>query len=383
MRNSGMNMVQVKKQNRASIVNCINEQGPVSRKDIAAATGLTPAAVTLLCSELLEQGILLEVGIDGESTGAGRKKVLVDINYDFQYILAINMESEQTFLALSNMRGDCLELKNIPTEKGMEPEEYLRRLGSLLDEMRQKHKALAGRIAGVSVAVPGVVDRERGTSVHAYGIWNREVALCEVLSEELQLPVWVENNVNAFAAAELLYGAGRTYDNLLIVKWGPGVGSTIVIDSRIYEGRHGKAAELGHFVVERNGKPCSCGRRGCLETKVSYQALSRKIPFEQEEFGSAYRGAEQEGRAQPFLEAMDIFARTIVNSMTILAPNRVILCGRMFRDETVRRQLILDCAGYDERYDASRILYTTLAEKEDYIGPVAVFASRHAFLQFY
>ena len=68
--------------------------------------------------------------------------------------------------------------------------------------------------------------------------------------------------MNAFAMAELLYGMGREYDNLLIIKWGPGVGSAIVIDDQLYEGRHGKAAELGHYIVERDGRLCGCGRQG-------------------------------------------------------------------------------------------------------------------------
>ncbi|MDE5590854.1 MAG: ROK family protein [Acetatifactor sp.] len=368
-----MNMVQVKKRNISSILNCIAQRGAMSRKDIADITGLTPAAVTLLCSELLEKGLLLELGIDMQSTGAGRKKVLVDINYDCYYIITINIESEDTFLSVSNMRGRCLEQQTVVTNLQVEPEIFLAQLADLCNEMRERQHQVAPKLAGVSVAVPGVVDRERGVSVRAYNVWNREVAVCDVLKDKLGLPVLLENNVNAFAMAELLYGMGREYDNLLIIKWGPGVGSAIVIDDQLYEGRHGKAAELGHYIVERDGRLCGCGRRGCLETKVSYQALSREIPFAPEEFGDVYRRAAAEGRGQAFEEAIDLFARVIVNSMTILAPNRVLLFGSLFRDSDIREKLIADCRKYDARYDGGRILYSALAEKENYIGSVAAF----------
>ena len=372
MRSAGMNMVQVKKRNRSSILNCIMQKGPMSRKDIAEITGLTPAAVTLICGELIQQGLLQEMGVDTFSTGAGRKKVLVDVNYNCYYVMTINIESDNTFLALSNMKGECLDKETIETDRSVEPEVFLANIVKLCHRICDRSQ-LGTKLAGVSVTVPGVVDRERGVSVHAYGVWKQQVAVCDILKDELGLPIWLENNVNAFAVAELLYGLGREYDNLLVIKWGPGVGSTIVIDGQVYKGRHGKAAELGHFIIERNGAMCNCGRRGCLETKVSYRALSGIVPFAVEEFGEVYRKAAAEGKDGIFQEAIDLFARTIVNSMTILAPNRVVLFGSLFCDIIIRDRLIEACEMYDPRYGAGRIIYSTLAEKEKYIGPVAVF----------
>ena len=203
--------------------------------------------------------------------------------------------------------------------------------------------------------------------------------VCEILERQLGYPVVIENNVNAFAIAELMYGFGRKYDNLLVIKWGPGVGSTIIIDNKVYEGRHAKAAELGHFIVERDGAVCDCGRRGCLETKVSYKAMAAQKPFSQNAFGEAYHKAKTQGDAQVFDEAIDLFARTIVNSITILAPNRVVLCGRLFQDEEIRARLIEQCKQYDVGCDEKRIIYSVLAEKEDYIGPVAAFVQEEIF----
>ena len=373
MRKAGMNMAQVKKQNRSSILNCVNECEPVSRKDIADLIGLTPAAVTQICSELIQEGLLEEQGFETQSVGAGRKKILLNLNYNCYYMITVNIESENTFLAIANMKGDCVEQQTLVTDRKEKPETFLTQIAGICRQMAENHTDLLPRIAGVSVAVPGVVDREKGTSVHAYGVWSREVEVCRILEEQLRYPVWIENNVNALAMAELLYGFGRRYDNLLLIKWGPGVGSAVIIDNQLYEGRHGKAGELGHFIVERNGELCSCGRRGCLETKVSYQALARTIPFVQEEFGVVYKKAVENGQDKVFQEAIELFARTIVNSMTILAPNRVVLCGSLFRDRAVRDRLIEACSGYDPKYNAERILYSTLADKEKYIGPTAVF----------
>lgn len=379
MKHSGMNMGSVKKQNRSSILNYICEVGPVSRKDIAEMTGLTPAAVTQICNDFIEQGLLFETGQIGESTGAGRKKVMVDLNYDYAYLYSVNIEKEQTTVALTNLKGTVVERHQILTKTGGAPKQLINDVIQLCRSMEAMHPEWTEKIAGISVGIAGIVDKQRGCSVHAYGIWNEEVPVCELLQQALGYPTIIENNVNAFALAELMFGTGKDYDNLLVIKWGPGVGSTIVIDHKVYDGRHGKAAELGHFIIDRDGKLCSCGRHGCLETKVSYQALSEQTPFLPENFGEAYRTAKQKGTSEIFDEAIDLFARTIVNSVTILAPNRVILCGKLFLDSEIRSQLIQNCKRYDERYDENRIFYSTLWKQEDYIGPVATFVQTVIF----
>lgn len=379
MKHEGLNMTQVKKKNRFSILNCICEMGPVSRKDIAEKTGLTPAAVTQICTGFMEQGLLFEIGQTVESKGAGRKKVLVDINYDYAYILAVSIEQEQTTVALTNMKGNPEHIEVLNTRAATTPEGLLMEIANVCRTLLAKKERYQKKLAGVSVSIAGIVNKETGSSVHAYGIWQEEVPVCEILSKELGCTVRIENNVNAFAMAELLYGMGKAHDNLLVIKWGPGVGSTIIIDNKVYEGRHAKAAELGHFIVERDGKLCNCGRRGCLETKVSYRVLAEKKLFQPKEFGDVYQAALQEGDAEIYEEAMDLFARTIVNSITILAPNRVVLCGSLFADATIRNRLIEYCKKYDSHYDESRIYYSDLASQEDYIGAVAAFVQNEIF----
>ena len=302
MKHTGINMGRVKKQNRASILNYICETGPVSRKDIAEATGLTPAAVTQICTEFMEQKILFETGEIGESSGAGRKKILVDIDYNYAYIFGVNIEQENTTIALTNMKGDLKELETIKTQSYKSPQALLSQIANVCQQIIGRNIRLEKKIAGISVGITGIVDKETGNSIRAYGIWEEEVAVCEILEDKLRIPAIIENNVNAFATAELMYGLGKQYENLLVIKWGPGVGSTIVIDNKVYDGRKSKAAELGHFIIERDGQLCSCGRRGCLETKVSYPSMARQIPFDENEFGEAYEQALHNNQQKVFDE---------------------------------------------------------------------------------
>ena len=372
-------METVRKSNRSAILKFINDNGPVSRKDLAEVIGLTPAAVTQICNDLLGEGILVESGTNAQSRGAGRRKILLDINYDVSYVFAINIESKDTVIALSNLQGKKIELKKCRTKTGESPEQFLRELADVCLAMKEKHKKIAKRIAAVGVGITGLVDQNEGVSSKAYGIWKEQVDVRQILSHVLDLPVWVENNVNALAMAELVYGTGREHDNLMVIKWGPGVGCSMIIDKQIYEGRHNKAAELGHFIVEPNGIRCSCGRRGCLETKISYQALNGIRPFAETDLGEAYEAAKKEHNEDAFDDAIDIFARSIVNSATIMAPNRIVLTGDLFQSRVIREKLIEACGSYDASWGQGRVVYSELWDKENYIGPVAICAKHLLF----
>lgn len=376
---AGANMETVRRRNRAAILKYINDHGPVSRKDLAEEIGLTAAAVTQICTDIMNEGVLVETGINVERSGAGRKKVLLDLNYDAFYVYAINIEPQYTTIAISNLKGVQAAITRVQTNRDIPAEEFLMQIADICRQLGMASQDEADRIAAVGVGVTGIVDKVSGVSKKAYGIWDEEADIAQILGRELALPVYVENNVNAFAIAELLYGTGKEYDNLMVIKWGPGVGCSVIIDQEIYEGRHSKAAELGHFIVEKDGELCKCGRHGCLETKVSYQVLCGIEPFEENSFGEVYRKSEGTAKRQEFDKAIDIFARSIVNSATIMAPNRIILSGVLFEDGAVREALTKACADYDESWGAGRVLYSALAEREGYIGPVAVCAKQLLF----
>lgn len=367
-------METVRKSNRSAILKFINDNGPVSRKDLAQVIGLTPAAVTQICTDLLGEGILVESGTNSESQGAGRKKILLDINYDVAYVFAITIEPEDTVIALSNLQGKQIALKKRKTSSEKSPEEFLGELAKVCLSMMEENPRIVKKIAAVGVGVTGLVDQNRGISSKAYGIWEEPVDVRGVLSQRLNMPVLVENNVNALAIAELIYGTGREHDNLMVIKWGPGVGCAMIIDQQVYEGRHNKAAELGHFIVEPNGVRCSCGRRGCLETKISYQALNKIRPFGESDLGEAYEEAKKEGKEKAFDEAIDIFARSVVNSATIMAPNRIVLTGGLFSSQVIRERMVEACGNYDASWGEGRVVYSELSDRENYLGPVAICA---------
>ncbi len=369
MYRNGLNMGQVKKQNRYSVLKYMNSHEDVSRKEIAEATGLTAAAVTLICNEFLDAGLIKECGTSDKGTGAGRKKVKLRINNKYAYILGITIESSKTVIVIADIKGNLVDREDCDTNNKVPASAFVDEIVCSAKKLLERNANKIKKIKGGSVVISGPVDVMEGKSLHAYGIWKEEVPLCQMLSEKLDMPFIIENNVDAFSMAELLYGVGSSYENLIVLKWGPGVGCTVVIDNKIYEGRNGRSGELGHFIVEKDGIECSCGRRGCLETKIGYKAMKAKRDFLLDEFGNV---------SESFADEIDLFARSVVNSMSMLAPNRVVLSGKLFADEKVRNKFIECCKEYDSRYE-KRILYTLLADKEEYIGSIATFVEREIF----
>jgi glucokinase len=132
-------------------------------------------------------------------------------------------------------------------------------------------------IKGLGIASPGAVDAYNGVVPGAPQLpgW-RDVPIVEIMSERLGLPVWLENDANAAALGENLYGAGKGTKNMLYITLSTGVGGGIIIDGDLYRGTRGAAGELGHVIIDYDGPPCGCGGNGCLESLISGTAIARE-----------------------------------------------------------------------------------------------------------
>ena len=187
MNKHGMNMELVKIQNRSVILHCINDAGSISRKDIAERTGLTAAAVTLICNEFIRDKLIIE----GESvkkeigSGAGRRKVLISIDYKSNYFVAISIETDRTVIAITDMQGNPSKIEKIKTNKDCSPEEFLNQISECTKKLISEcPNEVREKISIGAVSIPGIVDSENGKSIQAYGIWNDEVDVCDILKEK-------------------------------------------------------------------------------------------------------------------------------------------------------------------------------------------------------
>ena len=209
MKYQGINLGNVKISNRSSILRLLNNNGAMSRKDISEAVGLTAASVTLITTELLEEGVIVELGEAEEEKRAGRKKILVDINHAYKNVLCIAIEADETYISVTDLRGNVTCGYSMPTDKKTMPEVFLKKITSECKRILWENDILKDTILGVAVTVPGKVDRARGISLNTYNIWTDEVRIADIVKDELSFPIIVENNLKAYAQSEIYFGKGK------------------------------------------------------------------------------------------------------------------------------------------------------------------------------
>ena len=395
----GINQENVKQSNRSAILKLLCSEGAMSRKDIAQIIGLTPAAVTLICSELMEEGVLVEKGEAEQEKRAGRRKILVDINYGFKKVLCIRIEVGETYLTLTDLAGNKLSEKSILTDRTARPEVFLENVATSSKNMMWEAGVAKEDILAGGVSVTGIVDRKKGISKNSFQIWDEPVDVKSILEEKLGVDIVVENNVKACAYSELIYGDSRSKNNLMFVKWGPGVGSAITIDHHVYQGRDFRGAEIGHYIVEKNGIPCRCGKRGCLETVISSHAfvdeikrnlnpkdmpkLIQWLEDDSHELNAnsivEVIGLGDEGVRRIMDEKIDRLARTVENIISVLNPDNIIVYGTVFEVPGIFERFIQCCQAYDPELPEGYIKLSGLGNRITYIGPLAVAMDEYFF----
>ncbi|WP_326699091.1 ROK family protein [Streptomyces sp. NBC_01754] len=184
------------------------------------------------------------------------------------------------------------------------------------------------------VAVPGIVDAERGIAVYAANLGWRDVPLRALIGERLGgIPVALGHDVRTGGLAEGRIGAGRGTDRFLFVPLGTGIAGAIGIAGSIEAGAHGYAGEIGHVVVRPDGPDCACGQRGCLETLASASAVSRAwAKASGDPDADAADCAEAVASGDPaalrvWHDAVDALAAGLVTALTLLDPRMLIIGG--------------------------------------------------------
>jgi glucokinase len=132
-------------------------------------------------------------------------------------------------------------------------------------------------VEAIGVAIPGPIDHDAGVVKETPNAGMRDFALRDALGERLGMPVTLENDVNAGTYGEYVSGAGAGARNIVGLFPGTGVGGGLILDGKLYRGHHGMAGEIGHMIVQVNGRLCGCGHRGCLEAVASKTAIAKEL----------------------------------------------------------------------------------------------------------
>lgn len=316
--------------NRAAILGLVWEQGLIARVEIARRLALSAAAVTDITRELVSDGVLREVE-EAPSSG-GRRPILLGLVGPAAQAIGVKIASDHLAIVRVALDGAML-MRETELFEASHPD-ALEHLIGLLASAVEGASAFPGRLLGVGVGMPGIVDATGVVQAPTLG-WSN-VAIGPILRARLSVPVLVDNDVNTLAVAERLYGLGRGLDHTITVTIGRGVGLGIVVGGDLYRGAHGGAGEFGHLPVDPDGPACSCGRRGCLEALINDAALVRQAieagiadAADPRPTAALRRAADGGDPAalRIYRNAGAIFGRAVAGLVNVLSPQRIIVSG--------------------------------------------------------
>lgn len=285
--------------NQSAVIHAIHRHGRISRTDLAAELRLSPAAITAITAPFVEEGLVMEAEL-GTSTSAGRKPILLGINYDHAYVIGAKVMNHGVVAALTNLGAEVLRVDEEPVA-GTEVGEIVRAVAAVTGRLRREGGVEAEKVLGLGVNLPGIVDHRSGTVRHSPLFGWAQVPIAERLREAVGLPVLVENDVNALAAAQAWFGLGRRHDSFLVVTVGRGVGLGIVIDGKVYRGPRGGAGEVGHTSCTPRAPRVMTTETTTLEQRLGDAGLLRQARALLQQAG---RGAEAAALDEAGLSAL-------------------------------------------------------------------------------
>ncbi|MED1564190.1 ROK family transcriptional regulator [Alkalihalobacillus alcalophilus ATCC 27647 = CGMCC 1.3604] len=260
--------------NKSTILNTIRLHSPISRAEIAKKTKLTPATVTNIVTELINENLVCESKV-GTSQG-GRKPILLTINNRDSFIVGVDVGGHTVRAVVTNLSATIQARDEITLPSPLTKDELLKQIVLVIQAVMTKSKINKDKIIGIGIGMHGVVDHLEGIAIFAPNFQLRQIPIKKHLEAQFQIPVYVENDVRAFTLGETWFGNGKGIDNLICINIGVGIGAGIILNDQLFHGQNGIAGEIGHVIVDINGRKCSCGSYGCLQTIAGGEVLRER-----------------------------------------------------------------------------------------------------------
>lgn len=259
--------------NRRLILNLLRQEGAKSRAELAVLTGLSPATVTFVVADLIEEGIVIEGAASRGATG--RRPIPLEINYAGGFAVGLKFMVGRIGCVLTDLSTTPIASMTVPVADES-PQAYVAASADAVKQLLRHAKRASAKVMGIGVAMPGIIDIATGTCRRSHRFNWDNVAFASMLAERVRIPVWLDDDTNAFALAQQLFGLGRQHRTVGALAIGAGISCAVVVGGTVHHGSAGAAGKLGHCMHDRNGPLCECGRRGCLQAMYSETAIVQR-----------------------------------------------------------------------------------------------------------
>lgn len=260
----------LKKINQEQILRQIVKSGEISRAELSRVTGLALPSVMRLVEPLIEKGVIKEVR-EGESTG-GRKPNLLALNANYKWIIGVEITSK-IIITLADFSGKVTEAFSFGTDYEDTPETVLYKIIKEIQNLLIRHDISPNRVAAIGVGTPGSDFKHKEVKKGFISKGWEVIDVKLIIEDALEIQTIVENVCRTRTLSEIWFGHGRFESDFLyaFIDWGVGIG--IVKQGTLETGFNNVAGEFGHTSIDRNGRPCYCGKKGCIEMYASVGAL--------------------------------------------------------------------------------------------------------------
>ncbi|MDW7554432.1 ROK family transcriptional regulator (plasmid) [Azospirillum brasilense] len=290
-----VNSAAIRRLNMVRVFHALRENPNCAQRDLSRLTGLDKATTSAIVAQMIEDG-LVERSDAPRARRIGRPETALGIAPSAGLLVGARLEPGTIRIVSTTLAGTVVEQSQLPGSTDLAT--ALRHLHEGIDAVvaasRLEGGAAPPPLRGIGIGIPALMDRA-GRLVLAPNLGWRDTPIRPLLEEALGAPVHVDNDTKAAAMAERLFGACRGVEDFVYLTGHSGVGGGLFLGGRLYRGAQGFAGEIGHLTVVPGGRPCGCGKRGCLETYVSETSILAQ--------------AGERGRALPDLWAAAAAAR--------------------------------------------------------------------------
>ncbi|WP_445500821.1 ROK family transcriptional regulator [Microvirga sp. G4-2] len=271
----GSNPERNRSHNRRVVLDVVRQLGPVGRMEISRHAHLSTQAVSNIVEELVADGLLIRTG--RLRAGRGLPPIQFAVNPNGGMTAGIEIAADHISTLLVDIGGRVRAQRTLSIQQN-DPEAVLPVIKAEIEAAQAQLKPPVPQLLGIGVVMPGPFNVEGMTSVGPTTLsgWFDFDATAGI-GHMLGSPITLENDATAAAVGERLHGAAKDLKNFCLIYFGQGLGLGIMIDGRPYRGANGNAGEIGHVLVEKGGRLCSCGQNGCLEAYASIHALTERL----------------------------------------------------------------------------------------------------------
>lgn len=314
-------------------------QGPIPRVEIARRTGLSQAAVTKAVAPLIETGFVTEQGaapaeVDSQ-LGIGRPVSPLTVVPSSVSVIGVKVTPTSLIGVTTDFTAGILSVRHEKLDDTA-PERVIERLAELVKALigsLKSGEASAGPLIGIGVAVSGDVDARHGVVRDSPLMGWRGVPVADLLGKRIKVPIVVTNDVRALTVAEHWFGVGVNADSFAVVTIGSGIGCGLYINGEVVSGAYGVSGELGHLPLAPGNLVCTCGRRGCVETVASSDAIlarTRETTGRADlDLAGAIKLAHEgdEHAREAFDRAGEVIGAALAAMVNLVGPELVVIAG--------------------------------------------------------